>query len=110
MSKVNCFFHYNYFFSDLLYDNNIPETNPIKKQLRITNTLDIDNLKVKNFIFRDPVFSIDRKHTVKICEAIISRGIKFNICIEVHLKNIDDELTKILPNDYGNYLRRLLDK
>ena len=55
-----------------------------------------NKLKVKNFIFRDPVFSIDRKHTVKICEAIISSGIKFNICIEAHLKNIDNELAKIL--------------
>jgi radical SAM superfamily enzyme YgiQ (UPF0313 family) len=55
-----------------------------------------NKLKVKNFIFRDPVFSIDRKHTVKICEAIISSSIKFNICIETHLKNIDDELAKIL--------------
>lgn len=49
-------------------------------------------LNVKNFIFRDPVFSIDRKHTLKICDEIINSGLKFNICIETHLKNIDNEM------------------
>ena len=53
-------------------------------------------LKVRNFIFRDPVFSIDRKHTLKICDELINTGIKFNICVETHLKNIDNELAKIL--------------
>ena len=55
-------------------------------------------LKVKNFIFRDPVFTIDRKHTIEFCEEIIKTGIKFNICIEAHLKDIDNELVKILRN------------
>lgn len=49
-------------------------------------------LKVKNFLFRDPVFSINRKHTIDICNKIISSNYKFNICIETHLKNVDDEL------------------
>ena len=54
------------------------------------------NLGVNNFIFRDPVFSINRKHTVEICENIINNNYKFNICIETHLKNIDDELAVLL--------------
>ena len=53
-------------------------------------------LKVKNFLFRDPVFSIDRKHTLEICEKIINKNLKFNIGIETHLKNIDFDLANKL--------------
>jgi len=53
-------------------------------------------LNVKNFIFRDPVFTVSKKHTIEVCEEIIKTGIKFNICIEAHLKDIDEELIKIL--------------
>lgn len=55
-----------------------------------------DTLKVKNFIFRDPVFSINKKHTISICEEIIKSGRKFNICIETHLKDIDENLGLLL--------------
>ena len=55
-----------------------------------------DKLGVSNFIFRDPVFTLDRNHTIAICEEIINSNKKFNICIEAHLKNIDDELTRTL--------------
>ena len=51
-----------------------------------------NKLNVKNFIFRDPVFSLNRNHTVELCDKLISLDLKFNICIETHLKNIDDEL------------------
>ena len=53
-------------------------------------------LDVKNFIFRDPVFSINKKHTIEICKKIINCGHKFNIGIETHLKNIDKELADLL--------------
>jgi anaerobic magnesium-protoporphyrin IX monomethyl ester cyclase len=53
-------------------------------------------LKVNNFLFRDPVFSIDRKHTLEICEKIINKNLKFNIGIETHLKNIDFDLANKL--------------
>lgn len=53
-------------------------------------------LNVSNFIFRDPVFTLDRDHTISICNEIIRSNSKFNICIEAHLKNIDNELTNIL--------------
>ncbi len=53
-------------------------------------------LKVSNFIFRDPVFSINRKHTEEVCKEIIESKYKFNICIETHLKNIDESLAKLL--------------
>lgn len=55
-----------------------------------------DNLKVKNFIFRDPVFSIDKNHTIKLCEKIIKEKLNVNICVETHLKNIDDNLANYL--------------
>ena len=50
----------------------------------------------EKFIFRDPVFSINRKHTVDLCEKIINSKKKFKIGIETHLKNIDDDLAHLL--------------
>ena len=55
-------------------------------------------LNVNNFIFRDPVFSLNRKHTVELCDKLINSKIKFNICIETHLKNVDNELAIKLYN------------
>ena len=55
-----------------------------------------EKLGVKNFIFRDPVFSINKKHTIEILNKIIDSKININICIETHLKNIDDELASLL--------------
>lgn len=54
--------------------------------------------KIKNpkFIFRDPVFSINRKHTVSLCNLIIEKNLKIDFLIETHLKNLDDELIKLL--------------
>lgn len=53
-------------------------------------------LNVNNFIFRDPVFSINRKHTIEVCKKIIESKKNFKICIETHLKNIDNELAEFL--------------
>ena len=53
-------------------------------------------LGVKNFVFRDPVFSINKKHTLEICNKLINANRNFNICIETHLKNIDEELALML--------------
>lgn len=55
-----------------------------------------DTLGVSLFMFRDPVFSIHRKHTVEICNALIESGRQFRFIIETHLKNIDDELAHLL--------------
>ena len=54
-----------------------------------------NKLKVNNYIFRDPVFSIDKKHTILLCQEILKSGIKFNIAVETHLKNIDNELADL---------------
>ena len=53
-------------------------------------------LNVSNFLFRDPVFSLDKKHTEAICQEIIKSNYKFRICVEVHLKNIDENLAIIM--------------
>lgn len=55
-----------------------------------------EKLGVINFIFRDPVFSLNKNHTVELCERLIASNIKFNICIETHLKNIDESLAELL--------------
>src|SRR5262245_41275775 len=51
-----------------------------------------EQLGVVNFSFRDPVFSINRKHTIELCDEIQRSGRKFNLAVETHLKNIDEEL------------------
>ena len=56
------------------------------------------NLKTNKFTFRDPVFSINRKYTVSLCEEIIKENLKIEFLIETHLKNLDDELIILLKN------------
>ena len=48
------------------------------------------------FVFRDPVFSINRKHTEALCNLLIERNIKVDFLVETHLKNLDDELMDLL--------------
>ena len=54
------------------------------------------NFNVKMFIFRDPVFSINRKHTVEFCNELINENLKVNFVIETHLKILDTELILLL--------------
>ena len=56
----------------------------------------VEKLKTNKFIFRDPVFSINRKYTVALCEEIIKENLKIEFLIETHLKNLDDELIALL--------------
>ncbi len=51
---------------------------------------------VKNFIFRDPVFSINRKHTVELCNELIQEKININFIAETHLNILDSDLIKLL--------------
>ena len=46
----------------------------------------------REFVFRDPVFSINRQYTLTLIEALLNKGIKANFTIETHLKNLDEEL------------------
>jgi len=53
-------------------------------------------LGVNFFIFRDPVFSINRKHTLEFCDVLVNSEEKFQFIIETHLNNLDIELVKKL--------------
>ena len=65
---------------------------------RIVDQIDfyIKTLKVKSFLFRDPVFTINRKRVIDICKEIIKRKIKIVWGAELHLKDIDNELAMIM--------------
>tara|TARA_B100000963_G_C22609527_1_gene664185 strand:- start:348 stop:1706 length:1359 start_codon:yes stop_codon:yes gene_type:complete len=52
--------------------------------------------KTNKFVFRDPVFSINRKYTVELCQEIIKENLNIEFLIETHLKNLDDELILLL--------------
>ena len=54
------------------------------------------NYNVKMFIFRDPVFSINRKHTVEFCKKLIDLNLDIKFVIETHLKILDSELIVLL--------------
>ena len=51
---------------------------------------------VKKFVFRDPVFSINRKHTITLCNEIISQKLDVDFVVETHLNNLDDEILPLL--------------
>tara|TARA_B100001175_G_C19485072_1_gene629277 strand:+ start:470 stop:1813 length:1344 start_codon:yes stop_codon:yes gene_type:complete len=51
---------------------------------------------IKNFLFRDPVFSINNKVTLEVCKKIKDSGLKIKFGIETHLNNISLDLAKEL--------------
>ena len=53
-------------------------------------------LNTNKFVFRDPVFSINKKHTVELCNEIINQNLKITFLIETHLNNLDDEMLDLL--------------
>ena len=65
---------------------------------KIVDELEYWNKKfnIKMFIFRDPVFSINRKHTIEFCNELINRNLKIRFIIETHLRILDSELIMIL--------------
>jgi radical SAM superfamily enzyme YgiQ (UPF0313 family) len=52
--------------------------------------------KVNMFIFRDPVFSINKNHTIEFCNELIKSNLNIEFIIETHLKILDTELILIL--------------
>ena len=54
------------------------------------------NKGVNMFIFRDPVFSINKKHTIEFCKELVQRDLKIRFVIETHLRILDTELIKKL--------------
>ena len=55
-----------------------------------------NTLKTNKFVFRDPVFSINKKHTVQLCEKIIEKKLNIKFMVETHLNNLDDEMISLL--------------
>jgi radical SAM superfamily enzyme YgiQ (UPF0313 family) len=53
-------------------------------------------MKTEMFIFRDPVFSINKKHTIELANEIIKRKLNLKFIIETHLRILDSELINIL--------------
>lgn len=51
---------------------------------------------VRMFIFRDPVFSINKKHTIEFCKKLIERKLNIRFVIETHLRILDSDLIQIL--------------
>ena len=48
------------------------------------------------FIFRDPVFSINKKHTLDFCKELYERNLNIKFVIETHLRILDTDLIKEL--------------
>jgi radical SAM superfamily enzyme YgiQ (UPF0313 family) len=48
------------------------------------------------FIFRDPVFSINKKHSLEFANELINRKLGLKFIIETHLKILDNELIQVL--------------
>ena len=55
-----------------------------------------DEYGVNEFVFRDPVFSIDRERTLSLANMIIDQKLDLKLTIETHLNNLDYDLIKLL--------------
>ncbi len=53
-------------------------------------------LGTNKFVFRDPVFSINRKHTIEFCKQVIDKELDITFMVETHLNNLDDEMIPLL--------------
>jgi anaerobic magnesium-protoporphyrin IX monomethyl ester cyclase len=52
--------------------------------------------KVNRFIFRDPVFSINKKYTVNLLQEMANKLSKKQFTIETHLNNIDTDMADLM--------------
>jgi anaerobic magnesium-protoporphyrin IX monomethyl ester cyclase len=52
--------------------------------------------QVSRFLFRDPVFTLDRQYVIDICNRIIDRGLNIFWAAEFHLKDIDQEIVTLM--------------
>ena len=53
-------------------------------------------LGTNKFVFRDPVFSINKKHTIEFCKKVIEEKLKISFMVETHINNLDDEMIPLL--------------
>jgi anaerobic magnesium-protoporphyrin IX monomethyl ester cyclase len=56
----------------------------------------IGSFGIRSTLFRDPIFTFDRKRTVEICDGIIKRGYRIKWACETRLDKVDKELLKHL--------------
>lgn len=52
----------------------------------------IDRFKTKHFVFRDPLFGLNRNETIKMCELMLSKDTRVKWDIEVRPELLDEEL------------------
>ena len=55
-----------------------------------------NKMDIGMFVFRDPVFSINKKHSIEFAQELISRKLNLSFIIETHLRILDKELIEIL--------------
>ena len=67
-------------------------TEGIVKELKFWN----EKFGVKEFVFRDPVFSINRERTIDLANMIINENLDLKFTIETHLNNLDYDLLQLL--------------
>ena len=53
-------------------------------------------LNTNKFVFRDPVFSINKKHTIELCKEIIKQRLNISYMIETHLNNLGEDIIGLL--------------
>jgi len=67
-------------------------TEGIVKELKFWN----EKFGVKEFVFRDPVFSINRERTIDLANMMINENLDLKFTIETHLNNLDYDLLQLL--------------
>jgi len=81
-------------------------TYPLEQGAKV-RTRDIDELiseikfiqkefGISNFLFRDPVFTINKKNVQELAKELIDLDKKISFAIETHLNLLDEELVKVL--------------
>ena len=56
------------------------------------------NMNVEMFVFRDPVFSVNRNHTIELVNELKNRKLNIRFIIETHLRILDTELINLLKS------------
>ncbi len=55
-----------------------------------------ETYSVRKILFRDPIFSLDRKATMEFAKELIARELNLSFIIETHLNCLDPELAAVL--------------
>jgi anaerobic magnesium-protoporphyrin IX monomethyl ester cyclase len=56
----------------------------------------IKNYGMKSFLFRDPVFTLDKKRTKEICEEMLQRKLKLEWVCETRIDTLDESLLDLM--------------